>query len=71
MQLPVAALCAGIMAIFTLVPSARAGSYRGKAGVSILFGDPVNRELAQRVGAGGTALITVVLAISTNWIAVA
>ena len=131
MQLPITAIYAGLLAIFALVLSARAGSYRGKAQVSILYGDPVNWELAQRVrahqnfleyvpmililmgvselngasstwlhsagalllvariahmvglkhdnmahigrliGAGGTALITVVMAIYTIWIAVA
>lgn len=51
MQLPITALFAGLLAIFALVLSARAGSYRGKTGVSILYGDPVNWELAQRVRA--------------------
>ena len=49
MTLPVTALYAGIMAVFALVLSFRAGSYRGKAGVSILHGEPVNWELAVRV----------------------
>ena len=35
--------------IFALVLSFRAGGYRGKAGISVLFGDPVNWELAERV----------------------
>jgi uncharacterized membrane protein YecN with MAPEG domain len=129
MQLPITAIYAGILAIFALVLSFRAGSYRGKAGISILFGDPVNWVLAERVrvhqnfleyvpmililmgvsevngasstmlhsvgslliiariahmiglkhdnmahigrliGAGGTALITLVMAIYTIWIA--
>ncbi|MGI9261331.1 MAG: MAPEG family protein [Woeseiaceae bacterium] len=51
MQLPVTALYAGLLAIFALGLSARAGSYRGKTGVSVLHGDPVNWELAQRVRA--------------------
>ena len=131
MQLPITAIYAGLLAIFALVLSARAGGYRGKAQVSILYGDPVNWELAQRVrahqnfleyvpivlilmgvselngasstmlhsvgallivariahmlglkhdnmahigrliGAGGTALITLVMAIYTIWISVA
>ena len=131
MQLPITAIYAGLLAIFALVLSARAGGYRGKAQVSILYGDPINWELAQRVrahqnfleyvpivlilmgiselngagstmlhsvgallivariahlvglkhdnmahigrliGAGGTALITLVMAIYTVWIAVA
>ncbi|MDH3440441.1 MAG: MAPEG family protein [Gammaproteobacteria bacterium] len=51
MQLPVTALYAGLLAIFALALSARAGSYRGKTGVSILYGDPINWELAERVRA--------------------
>ena len=49
MTLPITALYAGILAIFALVLSARAGTYRGPAGVSLLYGEPVNWELAQRV----------------------
>lgn len=49
MTLPVTALYAGIMAIFALVLSFQAGSYRGKTGISILHGEPVNYELAVRV----------------------
>jgi uncharacterized membrane protein YecN with MAPEG domain len=49
MTLPITALYAGILMIFALVLSAKAGSFRGKSGISILFGDPVNTELAQRV----------------------
>lgn len=49
MQLPITALYAGILAIVAFYLSFRAGGFRGKAGVSILFGDPVNMELAQRV----------------------
>ena len=45
----ITAVYAGILALFALVLSAFAGSYRGKAGVSILYGEPVNRELAVRV----------------------
>ena len=49
MLLPITATFAGILTIFALVLSFRAGGYRGKAGVSLLFGEPVNWELAQRV----------------------
>lgn len=49
MQFPITLLFSGIFAIFALVLSFRAGSYRGKAGVSILYGEPVNEELAVRV----------------------
>ncbi len=49
MTLPVTALYAGILAIFSLVLSFQAGTMRGKTGISILYGEPVNYELAQRV----------------------
>ena len=49
MLIPTTALYAGILAIFALFLSFRAGSMRGKLGVSILFGEPVNMELAERV----------------------
>ena len=49
MQVPITALYAGILAIFALGLSARAGLYRGTAKASILYGDPPNMELAQRV----------------------
>ena len=122
---------AGIFAVFALVLSFRAGSFRGKTGISILYGDPQNMQLAERIrvhqnfleyvpiililmgiselngasstmlysvgtllvvariahlvglkhdnmahigrliGAGGTALITLVMAIYTIWISVA
>jgi len=49
MSIPVTLTYASFFAIFALVLSFRAGSYRGKAGVSILYGDPANMELAQRI----------------------
>ena len=49
MYIPVTLTYASIFALFALVLSFRAGTYRGKSGVSILYGDPVNLELAQRV----------------------
>ncbi len=49
MQLPVTALYAGVLAIFALILSFRAGFFRGKIGVSILFSEPPNMELAERV----------------------
>lgn len=49
MQLSITALYAGIMALFALVLGFQAGSYRGKTGISILYGEPVNMELAQRI----------------------
>jgi len=48
-QIPITAFYAGVLAIFALYLSFRAGSFRGKAGVSVLFGDPPNMELAERV----------------------
>ncbi len=51
MQLPVTALYAGILTIFALVLSFKAGSFRGKSGVSVLFGDPPNMELVEKVRA--------------------
>lgn len=49
MQLSITALYAGILAIFALVLSFQAGSLRGKVGASVLFGDPANMELAEKV----------------------
>lgn len=49
MVLPITLMYTGIFAIFALVLSARAGIYRGKAGASILYGEPTNWELATRV----------------------
>ena len=47
--MPITLMYAGIFAIFGLVLSFYAGTFRGKAGVSVLYGDPVNMELAERV----------------------
>lgn len=49
MQVPITGLYAAILAIFALVLSARAGGFRGKTGISVLYGEPQNMELAQRV----------------------
>jgi uncharacterized membrane protein YecN with MAPEG domain len=38
-----------IFAIFALVLSFKAGSFRGKSGISLLFGEPTNMELAEKV----------------------
>ena len=51
MEVPITALYAGILTLFAFYLSARAGSFRGKSGVSILYGEPVNQELAERVRA--------------------
>ena len=49
MALPITLLFAALFALFSLVLSFRAGFYRGASGVSILYGDPVDKELAVRV----------------------
>ena len=49
MLLPITALYAGILMIFALALSFRAGGFRGKTGISVLFGEPANMELIERV----------------------
>ncbi len=49
MLVPISLMFASLFALFALVLSFRAGSYRGKAGVSVLFGEPQNMQLAERV----------------------
>lgn len=49
MNIPITLFYASVFAIFALVLSFRAGSLRGKAGISVLFGEPVNMELAEKV----------------------
>jgi len=49
MQMPITLMYASVFAIFALVLSFKAGTFRGKTGVSILFGEPVNMELAEKV----------------------
>lgn len=49
MALPITALFAGLLTVFALVLSGYAGGFRGKSGISILFGSPQNMELAERV----------------------
>ena len=49
MSLPITALYAGIMVIFALALSFRAGGFRGKSGISVGLGEPVNMDLAERV----------------------
>ena len=44
MSLPITALYAGIMMIFALVLSFYAGGLRGKSGISVLHGDPINMD---------------------------
>ncbi len=40
---------AALLAIFAMVLSSRAGLYRGKVGVSILYGNPPDLDLQERV----------------------
>ena len=47
--MPVTLLYAGVFGLFAMVLSFFAGSYRGKIGVSILFSEPADMNLAQRV----------------------
>ena len=49
MSIPISLTYASIFALFAMVLSFRAGSYRGKAKASILYGEPVDMELAERV----------------------
>ena len=48
MSIPISLTYASIFAVFALILSFRAGSLRGKTGISVLFGDPANMELAER-----------------------
>ncbi len=47
MQVPITALYAGLLAIYGIWLSSRAGLLRGKTGISILHGD--NMELAEKI----------------------
>lgn len=47
MQVPITALYAGVLAIYAIWLSSRAGLMRGKVGISILHGD--NMELAEKI----------------------
>ena len=49
MQMPITLMYASFLAIFALVLSFKAGSARGQSGLSVLFGEPVNMDLAQKV----------------------
>lgn len=49
MALPITLMYAGFFGLFALWLAARAGSYRGRAGASILYGDPIDWELAERI----------------------
>ena len=51
MSIPVTLFYASFFALFALVLSFRAGSLRGKSGVSILYGEPTRMDLAERVRA--------------------
>ena len=49
MAIPISMMYVGLFAIFAGVLSIRAGGFRAKSGVSILYGEPPNMELAERV----------------------
>lgn len=49
MQLPITLLYASIFAIFSLWLSIKAGAARGKSGLSVGFGDPINSDLMEKV----------------------
>ena len=49
MQLPITLMYACLFALFALVLSFRAGLFRGKSGISVMFGEPQNLDLAERV----------------------
>lgn len=51
MSIPITLTFASIFAVFALVLSFRAGSFRGKTGLSILHGEPQNMVLAEKVRA--------------------
>ncbi len=63
MSLPITALYASILMIFALALSFRAGGFRGKTGISVLFGEPENMDLAERVRVHQNFLEYVPLAI--------
>ncbi|MDX1508230.1 MAG: MAPEG family protein [Woeseiaceae bacterium] len=48
MTMPITLMYASIFALFGLFLSFRAGSFRGKTGISVLYGEPQNMELAER-----------------------
>ena len=49
MQMPITLMYASFLAIFALVLSFKAGSARGQSGLSVMFGEPANMELVQKV----------------------
>ena len=49
MTAPITLMYACVFGLFALVLSFRAGSFRGKTGISVLHGEPQNMELAERV----------------------
>ena len=49
MPMAITLMYAGFFALFALALSFRAGGFRAKTGISVLFGEPANMELAERV----------------------
>jgi uncharacterized membrane protein YecN with MAPEG domain len=48
MSMPITLMYASFFALFAMVLSFRAGGFRGKSGISVLYGEPQNMELAER-----------------------
>ena len=63
MSMPITLMYASVFAFFALVLSFKAGSFRGSTGISVLFGEPSNMELAQRVRAHQNFLEYVPIAV--------
>jgi len=63
MSMPITLMYASIFAFFALVLSYKAGGFRGSTGISVLFGEPPNMELAQRVRAHQNFLEYVPIAV--------
>lgn len=61
MQVPITALYAGLLAIYSIWLSSRVGSMRGKTGISILHGD--NMELAEKMRRHGNFIEYVPIAL--------
>ena len=63
MPMPITLMYASIFAFFGLLLSFKAGTFRGSTGISVLFGEPSNMELAQRVRAHQNFLEYVPIAV--------
>ncbi len=61
MQVPITALYAGLLAIYSIWLSFQVGSMRGKTGISIMHGD--NMELAEKIRRHGNFIEYVPIAL--------